>query len=198
LRLDGNGFAVQPKAEKRLEQANLDMSTNNFLIQAYVRVDSSTRNGIIAGKMTDATGYALRVLNGRLNWVLRSDGRHHGANGPVINDGKWHHIVAEVSRTSGALSLYVDGKPTAINKLALPATASLANEAEFAAGKGIVGAIDFLRVSRGSLADAETNISELYAWEFNGPHLKDFAGRAPARGQRRTVGALEPAVQQNR
>jgi hypothetical protein len=76
----------------------------------------------------------------------------------------------------------------------MPASTSLSNGGDFMAGKGIIGAMDFLRVSRGSLADAETSIAGLYAWEFNRPHARDFAGRAPGRGQRRTVGALEPAA----
>jgi hypothetical protein len=194
LKLDGQRFAAQPKVEARSQRHNLDMNTNNFLIQTYVRVDAQTRNGTITGKLTPGTGYALRVLNGRLSLLLRSGGRSAEATGPRINDGKWHHIVAEVDRKASALRLYVDGKLATQNTSILPANASFSNEADFIAGKGIVGAIDFLRVSRGSLADAETTINELYAWEFNGPHLKDFAGRAPARGQRRTVGALEPAT----
>jgi len=45
------------------------------------------------------------------------------------------------------------------------------------------GAIDFMRIARGTLADAKTTIYELYAWEFNGPFLCDFTGRErPADG----------------
>jgi hypothetical protein len=72
--------------------------------------------------------------------------------------------------------------------------ASLANEAEFMSGKGIVGAMDFLRVSRGTLADAETTIGELYAWEFSGPQTKDFSGKVIPGGVRRAVGALQPVA----
>jgi hypothetical protein len=196
LRLDGQRFAVQPTTEVRSPRHNLDMTTDNFLIQAYVRVDSQTRNGTIAGKLTNASGYALRVLNGKLNFLLRSGGQEAQVTGAAAtNDGKWHHVIAEADRKSGMLRLYVDGKLLSSSRLTLPAAISLSNDAEFIAGRGIIGALDFLRVSRGSLADAETTINELYAWEFNGPHTKDFAGRAPAPGQRRTVGALEPAVQ---
>lgn len=51
------------------------------------------------------------------------------------------------------------------------------------------GAIDFLRVSRGTLADAKTMIDELYAWQFNGPFLRDFRGMSPE--GKRDAGALE-------
>jgi hypothetical protein len=194
LKLNGVRTAVQPAADKRPIFADLDMASNNFLIEAYLRVDARTANGTIAGKLTDTAGYALRVLNGRINLLLRSGGKNAQATGTAINDGKWHHIVAEADRKSGTLRIYVDGKLATNSKLALPASTSLANDAQFAAGKGIMGALDFLRVSRGTLADAETTIAELRAWQFNGPHLKDFAGRAPARGQRRAIGALEPAT----
>ena len=50
-------------------------------------------------------------------------------------------------------------------------------------GHGLDGAIDFLRIARGTLADAKTTIEELYAWEFGGPFLEDFTGRKrPADG----------------
>ena len=51
------------------------------------------------------------------------------------------------------------------------------------------GALDFLRVCLGTLADAKTDIDELYAWEFDGPFLKDFTGRYPK--GKRDAGALE-------
>ena len=48
----------------------------------------------------------------------------------------------------------------------------------------------FLRMAQGTLADAETTIEELYAWEFDGPHLRDFTGRKPS-GARRDAGAIQ-------
>jgi hypothetical protein len=43
---------------------------------------------------------------------------------------------------------------------------------------------DFLRVCRSTLAESKTSIEELYAWEFNGPFLRDFTGKVPANGKR--------------
>jgi hypothetical protein len=40
------------------------------------------------------------------------------------------------------------------------------------------------------LADAMTSLEELYAWQFNGPQFRDFAGRRVS-GARRDAGALE-------
>ena len=54
----------------------------------------------------------------------------------------------------------------------------------------VPGAIDFLRICRGTLADASTTIEELYAWQFDGPSLRDFTGRKPADGKR-DAGAIE-------
>jgi hypothetical protein len=46
-----------------------------------------------------------------------------------------------------------------------------------------------VRISLGTLADAKTDIGELYAWQFNGPFLRDFTGRKPQ--GKRDAGALE-------
>ncbi len=43
-------------------------------------------------------------------------------------------------------------------------------------GSHLDATFDFLRIAQGTLADADTTIEELYAWEFDGPHLRDFAG----------------------
>ena len=61
-------------------------------------------------------------------------------------------------------------------------------------GHNLHGAIDFLRIARGTLADAKTTIEELCAWEFNGPFLYDFAGsKRPADGGE--AGAVDLADQ---
>ena len=91
------------------------------------------------------------------------------------------------------MTIYVDGKADAAG--GPPAPGSLANGADFyvggtPAGGCLNGAIDYARVSLGSLADARTTIGELYAWQFNGPFLRDFAGN-PVNGKRRDAGALE-------
>ena len=60
-------------------------------------------------------------------------------------------------------------------------------------GHNLDGAIDFMRIARGTLADAKTTIDELYAWEFDGPFLYDFTGRKrPADGGE--AGAIDDGV----
>ena len=56
-------------------------------------------------------------------------------------------------------------------------------------GKCLKGTVEFVRISLGTLEDAKTDIEELYAWQFDGPFLRDFAGRKPE--GKRDAGALE-------
>jgi hypothetical protein len=75
----------------------------------------------------------------------------------------------------------------------------LANDADLYVGgtpqgHNLNGAIDFLRLARGTLADSKTTIEELYAWELHGPFLEDFTGHPrPADGG--YAGAIELPTQ---
>ena len=95
-----------------------------------------------------------------------------------------------MDRSKGEVVFYLDGEKAGAQPLKLADGESLRNRSDLTIGSnGLVGAIDFLRVCRGTLADAYTTIEELYEWEFNGPHLYDFAGRKP--DGERDAGALE-------
>ena len=60
-------------------------------------------------------------------------------------------------------------------------------------GHNLEGAIDFLRIARGTLADSKTTIAELYAWEFDGPFLYDFTShKRPTDGG--AAGAIDTAT----
>src|SRR6185312_10649616 len=97
------------------------------------------------------------------------------------------HVVAEADRKARTLTIAIDGKPDAAGP-GLGADVSLASAADLFVGgtpqgRGLNGAIDFLRIARGTLADAKTTVAELHAWEFAGPFLEDFTGRKrPADG----------------
>ena len=84
---------------------------------------------------------------------------------------------------------YVDGKAAGEGRLEALKDLPLSNAADFITGEGLSGAIDFLRVCRSTLAESKTSIEELYAWEFDGPFLKDFTGKTSA--GKRDAGALE-------
>lgn len=170
------------------------MDTNNFLIEAVIRAGPEQAGAILAGKPGDTAGYALGLdPSGKLTLQLNADGANvTQASKVAINDSRWHHVLAEVDRAVGAIRLYIDGDDvTGVKTGTMPAAnASLDNAVDFVVGKDFVGAMDYLRVSRGTLADAQTSIEELMAWQFNGPQDHDFAGRAPT-GDKRDAGALE-------
>ena len=176
----------------------VDMGTNSFLVEAYLRTEAGLVGGVIVAKLADA-GYVVDVdERGQARLSLRAAGGACSRSSSVaINDGQWHHVIAEVDRSvPEGITLYVDGKRADGEwSGTMPARdVSLANTADFLVGRGpdggyLAGALDFLRVARGTLADAQTSIEELYEWEFSGPFLKDFTGRAPADG-RRNAGAI--------
>ena len=153
--------------------------------------------GTILSKHDGKSGYRLEIdPQGRAWFVIASQGvpviaRSAGS----IADGKWHHILAEVDRKARQMTIYVDGKISGRSAVALEPDVSLDNRADFLVAKGagdsglFVGDIDFIRVCLGTLADAQTDIAELYEWQTNGPVRYDFAGKAPV--GKRDAGAIE-------
>lgn len=163
---------------------------SNFLIEVYFRADG---DGWIVGKQ-QAAGYSLRLEAGQA--VFRAAGQDASAelaSRARLADGRWHHLIAEADRGAQTLTLYVDGKRDAAGQGIGPV--SLANEGDLYVGgrregDHLSGAIEFLRIAHGTLADAHTTIEELYAWQFDGPALRDMRGTA-TRGQGRDAGAIE-------
>ncbi|MBN1675737.1 MAG: right-handed parallel beta-helix repeat-containing protein [Kiritimatiellae bacterium] len=193
LSLDGKGQYGRFDATD-----DMDMDINSFLIEAVLR---STAHGPVVSKMAGTregrAGYLLEILSdGKASVTLAAAGSRvvRAVSGGRINDGRWHHLIAEADRTNGQLTLYIDGRQDTRVRLGLPADAGLKNPGVFLLGRHQDAyhrfEIDFLRVSRGSLQDAETDIAELYAWEFDGPFLSDFHGNPPS-GKARDVGAVE-------
>ena len=172
---------------------NPDIHTGNFILEVYAKIEPGQTGGVLVQKMSDA-GYALTVgEDGAALFTVRGAGRAALGGKVRINDGEWHHILAECDRAAKRLVLYVDGRPDAAGG-GIGAEVSLSNGADLLVGgtpdgKCLAGAIDFLRISRGTLADAHTTIEELYAWQFDGPFLRDFVGREPIGP--RDAGALE-------
>jgi hypothetical protein len=167
---------------------------SNFLLEVCFRTAPGAQSGVLVEKFHGA-GYALvvdarggvtfRAAAGGTTWDLPSR--------VALNDGRWHHVIAECDRVAGTLTLYVNGRRDATAPGPGPQV-SLANPGDLLVGgapggRHLSGAIDFLRIALGTLADSHTDIDELYAWQFDGPHLRDFTGRPP-RG-RRDAGALE-------
>ena len=169
--------------------------TTSFLIEAYFKTEPGHTGGVLIEKMREA-GYALTVnKRGGVTFSVKGAGTSaHLASHARVNDGHWHHIIAEADRESKTLTLYADGKEDATGS-GVGAGVSLANSADLHVGgtpegRCLEGSFDFLRIALGTLADAKTTIEELYAWQFDGPFLRDFTGRPPADGKR-DAGALE-------
>jgi hypothetical protein len=146
----------------------------------------------------DGAGYGLAVnANGGVSFTVSGGDAIALDSKATVNDGEWHHVIAECDREARTLTLYVDGKQDATGDGPGP-DANLANTADLLVGgtpdgECLAGAMDFLRIGRGTLADARTSIDELYAWQFDGPFMRDFAGRKPE--GRRDAGAIEGGSQ---
>jgi hypothetical protein len=155
----------------------VSMDTNNFLIEAVIQTSAVT--GTLVSKADARTGYVLDLLGGKPRLRLMSGGSTSTTvAAQAVNNGKWQHIVAEVDRKNG-VALYVNGKKVSAQTMGTMPSGSLVNGADFMVGGGtgqigFAGSFDFLRLSRGTLADAHTTIGELYAWQFRGPQHADF------------------------
>jgi hypothetical protein len=176
------------------QRKTLIIRTENLLMEALFQTENP---GVIAGKHDGENGYALRINDdGKAEFLVTSNGQTSSVTTEnSVNDGSWQHVLAEIDRESGRMSIYLNGKPAGQSQAAFGPDASLDNNADFLVGKGhddsafFTGALDFLRVCRGTLEDSRTTIEELYEWQTNGPFRYDFMGKAPS--GRRDAGALE-------
>ncbi len=183
-----------------LERKTPHITTQNLLVEAIVRVDSGQIDEAIAGKHDGSNGYRLFVdSNGKAVLEISSGGTHNQVTSNTsVNTGDWVHILAEVDRdaSGNTMTIYIDGAQDAqATGGSITDTDSLGNSADFIVGadnslaNNLHGAMDFLRVAHGTLAQAKTTIEELYTWQTDGPARYDLAGNAPV-GQRDS-GTLE-------
>ena len=165
---------------------------SNFLIEVYLKTKPGQSSGILVRKMADV-GFDLS-LNEQGGVALSVKGKESASisSKGTINDGKWHHVIVEADRKAKTFTIYIDGKPDSQS----PGVGfvSLWNEADLFVGGSengdcLNGELEFMRICLGTLKDARTSIEELYTWQFDGPHLRDFAGNKPK--GKRDAGALE-------
>ena len=140
------------------------------------------------------SGYGLTINeSGRLLFTVQASGASSELKSrKKINDGKWYHVIAEADRSAEELTIYVDGKRDSSGPGI--GNASINNDSDLFVcgtpnGKYLKGTVEFMRISLGTLKDAKTDIKELYTWQFDGPFLRDFAGRKPE--GKRDAGSLE-------
>ncbi len=161
----------------------------------YFQTELAETDAVLIQKQ-DETGYSLHV-NKRGSVVLATKSLGETkilASRGIVNDGQWHHVMAEADRLAGTFAIYIDGERDS-SGTGIDARVSLANSADLYVGgtpqgHHLSGAIDFLRIARGTLAEAQTTIDELYDWQFRGPFLDDFTGR-PRAGDGGAAGALD-------
>jgi hypothetical protein len=172
---------------------NPQIYTSNMLIEVYFRTAPGHTGGVLMEKMK-GNGYSLTVGGtGKLSFSVRGTGASATAESKAkVNDGQWHHAIVEADRRARTLTVYVDGKKDG-SAAGVDTSVSLANEGDVYVGgtpegRYLDGALDFLRIAQGTLSDADTTIEELYAWEFDGPHMRDFTGRKPTGA--RNAGAI--------
>ncbi|MDD4191436.1 MAG: laminin G domain-containing protein, partial [Mangrovibacterium sp.] len=167
---------------------------SNFLVEIYFKTDPGVTGGVLVKKM-DTAGYSLEVnQRGGITFTIKGGGETARLESKArINDGRWHHVIAEADRASGRLTLYINGREDRRGS-AIEQGIPLSNQGDLfvggtPSGNYFKGTLDFLRIGLGTLADSRTDIDELVAWQFRGPFLKDFAGNEPA--GKRDAGALE-------
>ncbi len=190
---DGRDGETRTASGKRFKSPQIHDS--NFLIEAYFKTAANHTGGILVQKMAGA-GYSLHVNDsGGVTFAVTTgeDRREEARSAAAINDGKWHHVIAECDRNAEKLTIYIDGQ-TDNEATGAGSEVSLRNSSDLYVGgtpRGsyFEGTFDFLRICLGTLADAGTDIDELYTWQFDGPFLRDFAGNTP--DGRRDAGAIE-------
>ncbi|NLF40237.1 LamG domain-containing protein, partial [bacterium] len=150
-----NGTFTYPGSKRR----TVDMGVNSFLIEAYQKTTAGLTGAVVVSKAAES-GYVLDIgSRGRVRLTIRAGGKEacSRTSSVAVNDGKWHHVIAEVDRAAReGIAIYVDGKAAngTFTGLMPDGNVSLKNSADFLVGKGaaggfFAGAIDFLRVCRG-------------------------------------------------
>jgi len=153
--------------------ASLDAGNGSLILEAYIKTSSS---GPIMSK-GGAQGYALTVnSNGTAAFKLKGYTLYSSS---TVNDNNWHHILAEYDKKANKATIYIDGAAdNGTTSGSLPT--SLASSSTFyiarEGSQNFTGTIDFARVALSSFAESATSFDELYAWEFDGPATRDFAG----------------------
>ncbi len=84
---------------------------SNFLIEAYFKTEPGATKGVLIEKMKDS-GYSLELnQDGGITFAIKGGGESAKLYSTVaVNDGKWHHLIAEADRSSKILTLYINGR----------------------------------------------------------------------------------------
>jgi hypothetical protein len=190
----GRGNKVQTRTASGKDFYSPAVRDSNFLIELYVKIEPGQTKGVLMRKMSDA-GFSLQLGNsGKLKMILKTGSpQSEAVSRTAVADGRWHHIIAECDRKAGKVNFYIDGKRDSTGEGFFEGQTLYSDSDLYAGGTPqgdcIKATFDFARICLGTLADAKTTIEELYAWQFNGPFLRDFCGNKPV--GKRDAGAVE-------
>lgn len=197
IELDGRAMYLTVKHDTLTVdpgQRTVDIGTGNLLIEAVAVFRG--RDGVLVEKRAGDVGYTLELVGGRLRFSAGDGAERLVVTGPEVVGDAPRHVLVELDRTGTdrGVRMYVDGEAVAAEAVGRVPVGSLSNTSDFvvggrADGGHLAATLDFMRVARGTLAEARTTIGELYAWQFDGPQYRDFAGNS-RRANRNDAGAL--------
>jgi len=183
LQLNGSDEYLSAPAPSVDTASNLNIGGQNLMVEAHLRLKE--KRGVLVSKMVDDIGYELGFEEGALIFRVGTDAgitARVEMAGEKIPEEEWVHLLAELDRQNGVLTLYLNGDAI-VEKADLPGdfSGSLANRADFLVGGGpektfLAATLDFLRVSASSLMESRTTSAEIHAWTIDGPQYRDFAG----------------------
>ena len=170
-----SGAAAPPVAPEK--------PVSGLVVELYAKFEPST-----SGQILKSEGLAVSLnANGTLAFKL---GNAVAASAASVADGEWRHILCEYTGHDSAkpeLRIYINGKPAGAAPANVPRV--LPPNPVLTLGAGADMTLDFLRVACSSLEQSFTTIEELTAWQFDGPHLRDFTGKKMS--PTRPAGALD-------
>ncbi|MCK4746513.1 MAG: LamG domain-containing protein, partial [Bacteroidales bacterium] len=157
LTFDGSVYCTVEHAVANVTKSNnVDMSDNDFILEAFFRTEKEHTGGVLLSKYTGSEGYELGINDaGLIEMTLFTSGVAviNSASDMAVNDSLWHHVLVEVNRYA-AIDIYIDGELSNGSQTGtMPAKeVSLANTADLLVGKDIddnyfLGIMDFLRIS---------------------------------------------------
>ena len=158
---------------------------SGLVIELFAKFEHGARGAVL--EVVDE-GLSISVTPaGNLAFTL---GGATATTAASVANGQWCHILAEYSgadATPAEIRIYMDGKRAASAPCAI--ARAMPADPFVSVGGNIEFTLDFLRVALSSLAQSRTTIEELYAWQFDGPHLRDFTGKTFS--PNRPAGALD-------
>jgi hypothetical protein len=164
------------------DDSEIDFGTGDLSIDAWLRT-SDTSLGILPildkrdGSASLPRGYFFFLSGGQLGFQL-GDGTTSPGNfveaGASLADGAWHHVAVTVKRSSGVVTLYVDGSPVPLST-PVPSlvTGTVSNASKLRIGNVTLGSqvsfrgdLDEIEVFNRVLADVE--VAAIWAADSHG------------------------------